>query len=175
MAAEMSMKMDVEEKGNVKFAITPGFIEGLAVEGTTLGVDHGFYGRYGTGSHVRGAKLGEASGTEADHEVDPRLVTTGDGKALEADDTEGSTIGRSDEVGEVKPDDDDETKPADASDVKADKITSLVTGENDKSVPEQLARLLLVSRGIQDRSQNPNEAQKSPEKQKLKTKIQCTV
>jgi hypothetical protein len=126
---------DVEEKGNVKFAITPGFIEGLAVEGTTLGVDHGFCGRYGTGSHVRDAKLGEASGTEADHEVD------GDGKALEADDTEGSTIGRSDEVGEVKPDD-DETKPADASDVKADKITSLVTGENDKSVPEQLARLL---------------------------------
>ena len=164
---------DVEEKGNVKFAITPGFIEGLAVEGTTLGVDHGFCGRYGTGSHVRDAKLGEASGTEADHEVDPRLVTTGDGKALEADDTEGSTIMRSDEVGKVKPD--DETKPADASDVKADKITSLVTGENDKSVPEQLARLLLVSRGIQDRSQNANEAQESPEKQKLKTKIQCTV
>ena len=162
---------DVEEKGNVKFAITPGFIEGLAVEGTTLGVDHGFCGRYGTGSHVRDAKLGEASGTEADHEVDPRLVTTGDGKALEADDTEGSTTGRSDEVGEVKPDD-DETKPTDARDVEADEITSLVTGENDKSVPEQLARLLLVSRGIQDRSQNPNEAQESPEKQKSKNQNQ---
>ena len=86
---------DVGEKGNVKFAITPGFIEGLAEVGTTLDVGHGFCGRYGTGSHVRDAKLGEASGTEADHEVVPRLVTTGDGKALEADDTEGSTTGRS--------------------------------------------------------------------------------
>jgi hypothetical protein len=165
---------DVDEKGNVEFAITPGGIEGRAVVGTTLGVGHGFCGRYGTGSHVRDAKLGEVSGTEADHEVDPRVVTTGDGKALEADDTEGSTTGRSDEVGEVKPDD-GETKPADARDVEADEITSLVRVENDKSVPEQLARLLLVSRGIQYRSQNPNEAQESPEKQKLKTKIKCTV
>ncbi len=149
-------------------------LEGLAEVGTTLDVGHGFCGRYGTGSQVRDAKLGEASSTEADHEVVPRLVTTGDGKALEADDTEGSTTGRSDSVVEVKPDDDG-TKPAVASDVEADEITSLVTGESDKSVPEQLARLLLVSRGIQDRSQNPNEAQESPEKQKLKTKIKCTV
>jgi hypothetical protein len=29
-----------EENGNVKFAITLGFIEGLAVMGTTLGVGH---------------------------------------------------------------------------------------------------------------------------------------
>ncbi|CAB4038628.1 Hypothetical predicted protein [Paramuricea clavata] len=105
--------------------------------GTTLDVGQGFCGRYGTGSHVRDAKLGEANGTEADHEVVPRLVTTGDGKALEADNTEGSTTGRSDEVGEVKPDN-DETKPADAIDVEADEITSLWTGESDKSVPEQL-------------------------------------
>jgi hypothetical protein len=94
---------------------------------------------------------------------------------LEADDTEGCTTGRSDEVVEVKPDDDG-TKPADASDVEADEITSLVTGESDKSVPKQLARLLLGSRGIQDRSQNPNEAQESPEKnKKVKTKTKCTV
>jgi hypothetical protein len=90
-----------------------------------------------------------ATGKEADHEVVPRRVITGDGKALEADDTEGSTTGRSDEVVEVKPDDDG-TKPADASDVEADEITSLVTGESDKSVPKQLARLLLGSRGIQE-------------------------
>jgi hypothetical protein len=31
---------DDKEKGNVKFAITIGFIEGLAVVGTTLGVGH---------------------------------------------------------------------------------------------------------------------------------------
>jgi hypothetical protein len=47
-----------------------------------------------------------------------------------------------------------------------------VTGESDKSVPKQLARLLLVSRGIQDRSQNPNEAQESPEKPKSKNQNQ---
>ncbi|CAB3988532.1 grainyhead 1 homolog [Paramuricea clavata] len=99
----------------------------------------------GTGSHVRDAKLGEANGTEADHEVVPRLVTTGDGKALKADDTEGSTTGESDEVGEVKPDN-DETKPADAIDVEADEIASLWTGESDKSVPEQQDRLLLSAR-----------------------------
>ncbi len=151
-----------EEKGNVKFATTPPFIEGLAVVGTTLDVGHGFCGRDGTGSHVRDAKLGETSDTEADHKVVPKLVTTGDGKALEADDTDGSTTGRSDEVVEAKPDDEG-TKPAVASDEEADEITSLVTGESDKSVPEQLARLLLVSRGIQDKSRNPNEAQESPE------------
>jgi hypothetical protein len=72
---------------------------------------------------------------------------------------------------EVKPDDDG-TKPADASDVEADEITSLVTGESDKSVPKQLARLLLGSRGIQDRSQNPNEAQESQKKQKSKNQNQ---
>ncbi|CAB3988944.1 intraflagellar transport 81 homolog, partial [Paramuricea clavata] len=131
-------------------------------------------GTYGTGSHVRDAKLSEANGTEADHEVVPRLVTTGDGKALEADDTEGSTTGRSDEVGEVKPDN-DETKPVDAIDVEADEIISLWTGESDKSVPEQLDRLLLVSRGIQDRSQNPNEAQESQKNKnrKPKSSSQC--
>ena len=123
------------------------------------------------GSQVRDAKLGEASGTEADHEVIPRLVTTGDGKALEADNTEDSTTGRSDAVVEVKSDNDG-TKPAVASDAEADEITSLVTGESNKSVPEQLARLLLVSRGIQDRSQNPNEAQESPEKQKIEKQNQ---
>jgi hypothetical protein len=51
-----------------------------------------------------------------------------------------------------------------------------VTGESDKSFPKQLDRLLLGSRCIQDRSQNPNEAQETPEKnKKVKTKIKCTV
>ena len=165
---------DVEEQGNVKFDKTPGFIDGLAVVGTTLDVGQGFCGMYGTGSHVRDAKLGEANGPEADHEVVPRLVTTGVGKALEADDTEGSTTGRSDEVGEVKPDN-DEPKPSDAIAVEADEITSVRTGESDKSVPEQLDRLLLVSRGIPNRSQNPNEVHESPENKKYKTKIEFTV
>ena len=119
----------------------------------------------GTGREAIYDTLKTWCGKEADHEVVPRRVVTGDGQALEADDTEASTTGRCDEVVEVKPDDDG-TKPADASDVEADEITSLVTGESDKSVPKQLARLLLVSRGIQDRSQNPNEAQDSPEKTK---------
>ena len=65
--------------------ITPPFIEGLAVVGTTLDEGHGFCRRYGTGSHVRDAKLGETSGTEADHEVGPKPVTTSVGKALGRD------------------------------------------------------------------------------------------
>jgi hypothetical protein len=160
---------DVEEQGNVKFDKTPGFIDGLAVVGTTLDVGQGFCGTYGTGSHVRDAKLGEANGTEADHEVVPRLVTTGVGKALEADDTEGSTTGRSDEVGEVKPDN-NEPKPADAIDVEADEITSVRTGEGDKSVPEQLDRLLLVSRGTEIDAKTQTKYTNPPRTKNIKPK-----
>ncbi len=83
---------------------------------TTLDARHGLGGRYGTGCYVRDAKL-DASGTEVDHEVGPKLATTDDGKALAADDTEGIKTWSGDVVVEAQPDDEG-TKPAVASDEK---------------------------------------------------------